>query len=145
VVTPLFLRELLAAHLATEVRPEEQALVFTSRGGGPLRAGNFHRRLWRPDLNEAGIQYLRPHDLRHTCAALLIATGAHPKAVQAHLGHSSNQVTMDRNGHLFPSDLEALAGRMEETYQASRVDAVWTRCGRGVVAFPGGPPESQAR
>jgi hypothetical protein len=42
---------------------------------------------------------------------------------------------MDRYGHLFPSDLEALGGRMEETYQASRVDAVWTRCGRGVVAF----------
>jgi integrase len=35
---------------------------------------------------------LRIHDLRHTCAALLIAQGDHPKAIQAHLGHSSIQV-----------------------------------------------------
>ncbi len=49
---------------------------------------------------------------------------------------------MDRYGHLFPSDLEALAGRMEETYQASRVDAMWTRRGREVVPFPGQPPTS---
>jgi integrase len=27
---------------------------------------------------------------------LLIAQGAHPKAIQAHLGHSSIQVTMNR-------------------------------------------------
>jgi hypothetical protein len=48
---------------------------------------------------------------------------------------------MDRYGHLFPSDLEALGGRMEETYQASRVDAVWTRR----RSLPSQPPESQAR
>lgn len=33
----------------------------------------------------------------------------HPKAIQVHLGHSSISVTMDRYGHLFPSDMEALA------------------------------------
>ena len=45
------------------------------------------------------------HDLRHTCAALLIAQGASPKAIQARLGHSSIQPTIDRYGHLFPEDL----------------------------------------
>jgi integrase len=35
---------------------------------------------------------LRIHDLRQTCAALLIAQGDHLKAIQAHLGHSSIQV-----------------------------------------------------
>lgn len=57
---------------------------------------------------------LRIHDLRHTCASLLIAAGANPKAVQAHLGHSSISVTMDRYTHLFPSDVEALIGRLED-------------------------------
>ncbi len=42
---------------------------------------------------------LRIHYLRHTCTALLIARGAHPKAIQAQLGHSSIQVTLDQYGH----------------------------------------------
>ena len=53
------------------------------------------------------------HDLRHTCAALMISEGANPKQVQCHLGHSSITVTMDNYGHLFSGDVEALAERMD--------------------------------
>ena len=35
-------------------------------------------------------------DLHHACAALLIAQGAHPKAIMERLGHSSIEVTLDR-------------------------------------------------
>ena len=42
-------------------------------------------------------------------ASLVIAQGAHPKAAQVHLGHSPISVTMDRYGHLFSSDMQALA------------------------------------
>lgn len=45
---------------------------------------------------------VRFHDLRYSCATLLIAEGAHPKAVMERLGHSSVTVTLDRYGHLFP-------------------------------------------
>jgi integrase len=62
---------------------------------------------------------IRIHDLRHTCASLLIAQGEHPKRIQEHLGHSSIQVTIDRYGHLLPDDSERLAEALEETYQAS--------------------------
>ena len=116
VVIPGFLRDQLAEHLATAVEPEEDALVFTSPGSEPLRRGNFSRRVWRTALEAAGLA-LRPHDLRHTCAALLVAEGAHPKAVQVHLGHSSIQVTMDRYGHLFPSEAEHLADRLDATHR----------------------------
>jgi hypothetical protein len=34
-------------------------------------------------------------------------------AVQTVLGHSSITVTMDRYGHLFPSDMEALAEALD--------------------------------
>jgi len=56
---------------------------------------------------------VRFHDLRHTCASLLIAQGAHPRAVMEHLGHSSISVTMDRYGHLFPDELNRLADRLD--------------------------------
>jgi hypothetical protein len=56
----------------------------------------------------------RFRDLRHTCAALCIALGAHPKAIQERLGHSSITVTLDRYGHLFPKLGEALTDRLDQ-------------------------------
>jgi site-specific recombinase XerC len=56
------------------------------------------------------------HDLRHTCASLLIASGANINGVQAQLGHASEAVTLDRYGHLFPDELERLAERLDQVY-----------------------------
>lgn len=114
VVIPGFLRDLLAEHLSRSVPDDPAALVFTSPKGHPLRNTNFRRNIWYPALAEAGLpEGLRIHDLRHTCASLLISQGAHPKAIQAHLGHSSIAVTMDKYGHLFPSDIDALAHSLD--------------------------------
>lgn len=52
---------------------------------------------------------LRFHDLRHTCAALLIGQGHQQFEIMHPLGHSSIQVTMDRYGHLFPDRAESVA------------------------------------
>jgi hypothetical protein len=119
VVIPGFLREMLAAHLARNVARDPDSLVFTNAEGGPLRNSNFRSRVWRPALAAAGLpEDLRIHDLRHTCAALLIAQGAHPKAIQAQLGHSSIQVTLDRYGHLFPDDMDGLATQLDAAHEA---------------------------
>jgi integrase len=127
VVLPAFLRDRLATHLAREV-----AL------GAPLRHSNFYRRVWRPALEEAGLSgELRIHDLRHTAASLLIAEGAGPKAVCEHLGHSSVQVSLDRYGHLFPSEFESLASRLDHAYQEARTTTKLPTGGR-VVTMPDG-------
>jgi integrase len=119
VTLPRFLRTMLSRHLeGVPTKPE--ALVFTAPGGGPLRLTNFRRRVWVPALRAARLpERFRIHDLRHTCASLLIAQGEYPKAIQEHLGHSSIQVTMDRYGHLFPDESERLAEALEDTYQAA--------------------------
>ena len=52
------------------------------------------------------------HELRHTAASLMIASGAHVKTVQTQLGHKSATMTLDLYGHLFHDDLDALADRM---------------------------------
>ena len=128
VVIPGFLRELLAAHLAAKVSDGPEALVFTSREGQPLRNSNFRRRVWHRATADAGLaEGLRIHDLRHTCASLLIAQGAHPKAIQVHLGHSSISVTMDRYGHLFPSDMDALAADLDAVRSRALADQMRTK------------------
>jgi integrase len=79
VAIPGFLGDLLAHHLAGSPDPR-QALVFTPKAGGPLRHSNFRQRIWVPALKAAKLPLdLRIHDLRHTCAAILIAQGEHPE------------------------------------------------------------------
>ncbi len=102
--------------------------MFTSPEGLPLRNSNFRRRIWHPAVARAGLpRSLRIHDLRHTCVSLLIAQGAHPKAAQIHLGHSSITVTMDRYGHLFPSEMVTLAAALDDMRARALADHTRTK------------------
>ena len=56
-----------------------------------------------------GVEGVRLHDLRHTCASLAISEGANVKVVQRLLGHKTAVLTLDRYGHLLPDDLDAVA------------------------------------
>jgi integrase len=42
------------------------------------------------------------HDVRHSCATLLVSRGHHPKLVQELLGHASVAMTLDRYSHVLP-------------------------------------------
>ena len=94
-------------------------LVLTSPDGGVLRSGNFLRRFFDPAATAAVLEDLTPHDLRHTAASLLAASGANVKAVQRMLGHASAAMTLDVYSGLFDGDLRALADRMDLTHEAS--------------------------
>ncbi len=94
-------------------------LVFTAPHGGPLRGSNWRHRVWQPALKETTIDpRFVPHELRHTAASLMIASGASIKAVQRQLGHASAAMTLDRYGHLYDDDLDALSGALEELRRA---------------------------
>jgi len=116
---PAFLRDLLEVHLVGRAADRE-GLAFSGDQGGPIRHNPFYARHFKPAVRDAGLpERLRFHDLRHTCAALLIAQGAHPRAMMERLGHSSVQVTIDRYGHLLPSLDETLVDGLDNTYRAS--------------------------
>lgn len=118
---PSFLCEILGTHLG---HVPDGEFVFLGRDGGLLRRNNFRRRHWKPAVIAAGLpERLRFHDLRHTCASILIAQGAHPKEIQARLGHASIMTTMDRYGHLFPSLGAQLDANLEDVFKAVRRSA----------------------
>ena len=83
-------------------KPNDRGLVFPSPEGLILNDDNFRHRVFRPAVRRTSLTRLRFHDLRHTYAALMVAAGAHPKYLQAQMGHSSIRVTLDLYGHLFP-------------------------------------------
>jgi len=48
----------------------------------------------------AGLPGVRFHDLRHTCASLMLLQGVKPKVISEALGHSSVAFTMDVYSHI---------------------------------------------
>ncbi len=51
-------------------------------------------------LKRNGLRHIRFHDLRHSCASLLLANGVSMKDIQAWLGHSDISTTANIYSHL---------------------------------------------
>jgi integrase len=130
---PRFLAEMLGEHLGTF--PTANGYVFTSTEGEMLRHRNFYDRHFKPAVKAAGLpERLRFHDLRHTCAALLVADGRHMEEVKDYLGHSTIRVTSDRYGHLFPRARQELADGLDAIFSTARASGDETAVGRDVVS-----------
>src|SRR5205809_2235292 len=86
-------------------------LVFCWRLGRPIEPTNMLRRSFRPLLQRAELLRIRFHDLRHTCATLLLLAGERPKVVQEMLGHGSIALMMDTYSHVLPSMQEDAASQ----------------------------------
>ncbi len=80
---------------------QESDLVFTTPTGRPLDGTvvthQFHRHLAR-----TGLAQRRFHDLRHSCATLLLVQGVSPRVVMDVLGHSQIGLTMNTYAHVIP-------------------------------------------
>lgn len=118
---PNFLVRLLEDQLAERSQPGLDGLVFVTKEMDPLRRNNFRRTYWLPAVEGAGLSGLRFHDLRHTAVALAIANGAHAKAIQQRMGHSSVTITLDRYGHLLPSLDERMANGLDRMYRLAHL------------------------
>lgn len=57
---------------------------------------------------------MRLHDLRHTCATILLKMGQHPKFVQELLGHANISITLDTYSHVLPGMGDGLAEAMDD-------------------------------
>ena len=79
-----------------------------------MSASNLTARSFKPILKRAGLSDIRLHDLRHTCATLLLTRGVHPKFVQELLGHATISNTLDTYSHVIPSMSDQTATAMEE-------------------------------
>jgi integrase len=96
---------------------QDHGFVFTTQVGTPLNRHNFFRRCFKPLLEEAGLpRNVRFHDLRHTCATLLLSKNVNPKIVQELLGHANISQTMDTYSHVLPNMQDQAASAMDDVY-----------------------------
>jgi integrase len=99
------------------VRAVLEELPSRTRGGlvfPGVRGGRFPRspwrRAWEHTILQAKVRRIRPYDLRHTYASLLIAAGKNPLYIASQMGHYSAGFTLDTYGHL----IDALPRRQVE-------------------------------
>jgi len=79
----------LADHLERLNPDNDQALVFTSPMGTPLRHSSFYRRAWLPAVAKVGLPGIHFHDLRHAGNTLTADAGASLRELMDRMGHSS--------------------------------------------------------
>jgi integrase len=87
-------------------------LIFTNEFGFPLDetyvTKHFQRR-----VEAAGLPHMRFHDLRHSCATLLLVQQVPMKYVQELLGHSTMKMTSDLYSHIVPEIRRETAAAMD--------------------------------
>lgn len=124
---PRFLVDLLTVQMASKSGDD---LLFTGPNGAPLRHSNYYQRHFRPTVMKlvadgvwpAELTSLRFHDLRHTCASILIDQGVHPKLIADRLGHASIAITMDRYGHRFADKEDAIAATLDDVFANRKLE-----------------------
>jgi integrase len=99
---------------------QDHDLVFCNTAGGGLRRSNFRRQCFKLLVKAAGVPYIRPYDMRHTAATLLLLAGVHPKVVSEMLGHTSVTITLTVYSHVLPMIQRDAAIAMDRLLGAGR-------------------------
>jgi integrase len=92
---------------------EDHGFIFPSEVGTPMSGRNLYRAFKIRAKRASLPQTLRFHDLRHTCATLLLKQGVNPKFVQELLGHADISLTLNTYSHVLPDMGDAAAGGMD--------------------------------
>ncbi len=92
-------------------------LVFPNTLGSSLSKHTLIKQ-YKKHLQTAGRPDFRFHDLRHSCASLLVVQGVHPRVVMEILGHSTITLTMNTYSHVLPQANREAAGLLDTLLSA---------------------------
>lgn len=95
----------------------ENDLVFTDEVGNHIAIHTFYKR-FKEVAKEIGREDARPHDLRHTAATVMIASGADVKSVQDFLGHATASFTLNVYTHTSEQMMKDTASRTQQYYDS---------------------------
>ncbi|MGI8422981.1 MAG: tyrosine-type recombinase/integrase [Chloroflexota bacterium] len=102
----------LQERLLAGTRWQDTGLVFTTTIGTPIDASGVTHR-FHALLRGADLPRKRFHDLRHTCASLLLAQGLDLRLIMEILGHSQISLTANLYTHVLPAAKADVADRMD--------------------------------
>jgi integrase len=136
VAIPEFLATELKRHM-DRFSPMSDGRIFSTDVGGLVCHVVLLKRLHSAARRAGIVPAPRFHDLRHSAAAIMIEQGAHPKLIQAQLGHANISITLDIYGHLFPSLAEEMAAKLDTVFRSALEPS------SKAVALPDGLPDAR--
>lgn len=92
--------------------------VYVNDLGVPYQP-NFVSQHFKTLLKKNDLRPIRFHDLRHTCASLLLKNGVSMKEIQEWLGHSDFSTTANTYAHLDTAAKSTSASRMSKAFSIS--------------------------
>ena len=99
-ITEEMCAELLAWH---DAQRKEYASAWMFGDNAPPTTKSIDR-AFASAIEAAKVKKIRIHDLRHSCASLLISKGVSIVAVSKRLGHSTVEQTLNTYAHMMPDD-----------------------------------------
>ncbi|WBL16339.1 site-specific integrase [Sutcliffiella sp. NC1] len=106
-------KQLLQEKLLQGKGYQDNDLVFCTPLGTPLNSSNIRSRNFNGLIKQAGLKKIRFHDLRHTCATLLLSEGVNVKIISEMLGHSNIKITLDTYSHVLPTMQKEAVNKLE--------------------------------
>lgn len=103
--------------LARGLEWQEHGLVFPDKNGKPLAPFALWRH-FKSMLKKADLPDISFHDLRHSAASFLAASGEHPRTVMEILGHSKIDVTMEIYTHISNQQQRDALSRLYDRLQS---------------------------
>lgn len=86
------------------------------RPDGRIYYPDFMTKAFADLINMHGLKHIRLHDLRHSCASNMLASGVQMKEIQEWLGHSNFSTTADVYSHLDFSSKVKAANKIANAY-----------------------------
>ena len=83
------------------IRVDGDSFVIAQVDGSPIQPRSMTHE-WVRIIGKTTLPRIRFHDLRHTHATQLLASGVHPKVASERLGHSTIGITLDLYSHVMP-------------------------------------------
>ncbi len=101
------------------VRLSDATHVFAQADGSPVQPNSLTHEFVRILALSKTLPRVRFHDLRHSHATHLLASGVHPKIAQERLGHSSIGITLDLYSHVLPGMQEDAIAKVDAAMRAA--------------------------
>ena len=93
---------------------QENPYVFKWPDGRPF-SPDYVSKHFRMLLSKHGLPHIRFHELRHSCASLLLNNGCTLKDVQEWMGHSDVKMTANLYGHLDATRKKGMADTLSDS------------------------------
>ena len=101
--------------LGLGIRLGDDSFICAAEDGQPVQPQSLTH-AWHRFLAGAKLPRLRFHDLRHSHATHLLASGVHPKIASERLGHATVGLTLDTYSHVIPGMQEDAVARIDAAF-----------------------------